>query len=75
MEWMKKHNPVLFDLVENKIQVGVKGKRVELKGVTEEGTLRSMSSTGVKQLLKKTSVMGTSLHGVSQNRGVIKYNT
>ncbi|KAF3625517.1 hypothetical protein FXO38_29737 [Capsicum annuum] len=53
VDWMKKHNPVLFDLVEIKIQVGVKGNRVELKGITEEGSLHSMFANGVKQLLKK----------------------
>lgn len=52
-DWMKGHNPVLLVLLEYKVQVTHKGKRVELKGIYSQGELRSMSITGVKHLLKK----------------------
>ncbi|XP_075095428.1 uncharacterized protein LOC142173703 [Nicotiana tabacum] len=37
VDWMRKHNPIVFDFIEYRLQVSVKGKRVELKGFSEEG--------------------------------------
>lgn len=50
---MKGHNHVLLDFIEYKIQVTHKGKKVELKGIYNQGELKSMTAMGVKQLLKK----------------------
>lgn len=46
--WMRKHNSMLFDFIENRLSVSVKGKRVDLKGHFEEGKLQSITSSGVK---------------------------
>lgn len=43
-DWMKKHNPVLLDFVEYKVEVTHKGKMVELKGIYSQGELRNMSA-------------------------------
>ncbi|XP_019246493.1 PREDICTED: uncharacterized protein LOC109226149 [Nicotiana attenuata] len=56
-DWMRKHNPILFDFIGYRLQVSVNGKRVDLKGYTEEGSLQAMSALGVKQLLKKGQVL------------------
>lgn len=58
---MRKHNPILFDFIGYKLQVSVKGKRVELKGFSKEGNLQSMSAAGVKQLLKKGQLLWSHL--------------
>lgn len=50
---MRKHNPILFDFIEYRLQVSVKGKRVYLKGYSEEGRLQSMTASGIKNLVKK----------------------
>lgn len=50
---MKMHNPVLLDFIEYKVDISHKGKRVELKGIYNQGELKNMCTTGVKQLLKK----------------------
>lgn len=52
-DWMRGHNPVLLDFVEYKVQVTHKGKRIELKRIYSQAELKSMSTTGVKQMLKK----------------------
>lgn len=44
---------MLFDFIEYRLQVSVKGKKIYLKGHFEEGELQSMATSGVKQLLKK----------------------
>lgn len=61
VDWMIKHNPILFDFIGYKLQVSVKGKRVELKGFSKEGNLQSMSAAGVKQLLKKGQLLWSHL--------------
>ncbi|XP_019227493.1 PREDICTED: uncharacterized protein LOC109208797 [Nicotiana attenuata] len=65
VDWMIKHNPILFDFIAYKLQVSVKGKRVELKGYSEEGKLQSMTATEVKQLLKKGHVLWAHLFTVN----------
>ncbi|OIT31356.1 putative mitochondrial protein, partial [Nicotiana attenuata] len=46
-------------------KLSVKGKRVELKGYSEEGKLQSMTATEVKQLLKKGHVLWAHLFTVN----------
>lgn len=65
MNWMRKHNPILFDFIEYRLQVSVKGKRVDLKGHSEEGKLHSMTVSGVKQLLRKGQVLWTHLFTIT----------
>lgn len=55
---MRQHNPILFDFSGYKLQVSVKGKRVDLNGFFEEGKLQSLSASGVKQLFKKGKLFG-----------------
>lgn len=57
VDWMRKHNPILFDFIEYRLQVIVKVKRVDLKGYSEEGKLHSMTAGGVKHLLRKGKVL------------------
>ncbi|OIT35434.1 putative mitochondrial protein, partial [Nicotiana attenuata] len=65
VDWMRKHNPILFDFIGYRLQVSVKGKRVELKGFSEEGSLQSLSAAGVKQLLKKGQLLWAHLFTIT----------
>ncbi|XP_075092058.1 uncharacterized protein LOC142172173 [Nicotiana tabacum] len=65
VDWIRKHNPVLFDFIGYRLQVSVNGKRVELKGFSEEGQLQAMTASGVKQLLKKGQVIWAHLFSIS----------
>ncbi|OIT29145.1 hypothetical protein A4A49_58012, partial [Nicotiana attenuata] len=65
VDWMRKHNPILCDFIGYRLQVSVEGKRVELKGFSEEGSLQSMSAAGVKQLLKKGQLLWAHLFTVT----------
>ncbi|XP_070022199.1 uncharacterized protein [Nicotiana sylvestris] len=64
-DWMKRHNPVLLDFVEYKVQVTHKGKRVELKGIYNQKKLKSLSTNGVRQLLKKGQAIWSHLFMIS----------
>nr|XP_009796424.1 PREDICTED: uncharacterized protein LOC104243009 [Nicotiana sylvestris]XP_016468831.1 PREDICTED: uncharacterized protein LOC107791307 [Nicotiana tabacum] len=64
-DWMKRHNPVLLDFVEYKVQVTHKGKRVELKGIYNQTELKSLSTNGVRQLLKKGQAIRSHLFTIS----------
>lgn len=72
---MKKHNHVLVDFIEYKVKVTHRGKRVGLKGIYSQGELKSMSTYGVKQLLKKGKKVQAHLFTISaaeeQNEGEI----
>ncbi|XP_019228862.1 PREDICTED: uncharacterized protein LOC109209954 [Nicotiana attenuata] len=65
VDWMRKHNPILFDFIEYKLQVSVKGKRVDLKEYSKEEKLHSMTASGVKQLLKKGKVLWAHLFTIT----------
>ncbi|OIT27199.1 hypothetical protein A4A49_56294, partial [Nicotiana attenuata] len=62
-DWMKAHNPVLLDFIEYKVQV--KGKRVELKGIYSQADLKSMTTSGAKNLLKKGQAIWSHLFTIS----------
>ncbi|XP_019225505.1 PREDICTED: uncharacterized protein LOC109207079 [Nicotiana attenuata] len=64
-DWMKKHNPILLDFIEYKVEVTHKGKIVELKWIYSQGELKGMSAYGVKQLLKKGKTVWAHLFTIS----------
>ncbi|XP_019257630.1 PREDICTED: uncharacterized protein LOC109235836 [Nicotiana attenuata] len=74
VDWMRKHNPILFDFIEYKLHVSVKGKRVDLKGYSEEGKLHRMTAGGVKQLLKKGKVLWAHLFTITTKNAEIQGN-
>lgn len=47
-DWMKSHNPVLLNFVAYEAHVTYKGMKVELRGIYHQGSLQSMSGSGVK---------------------------